>query len=196
MPVPVFRVRKARCPVFDGTGAFLEGGRWNSRGRLVVCACEAQPGSLLEILVHAGRTRKLPGAHHAAIALVPDDLLIESVDPARVPGWDSPTAREFGDRWLQEQRTAVLRVPAAPVQPFGRTILLNPAHPEYARVNRLQVATPRAYLPKRLRLRGRAAPDGCRAEVGQGRGRPLHGVGAAGRTAGGASGRQHARRRA
>lgn len=133
----VYRVAKAKYPVFDGTGAYLAGGRWNSPGRPVVYGSTCLAGCLLEVLVHAGRMQKLPGAHHCARADVPDDLAVEAVDEARLPGWDatdSPAARAYGDAWLAEGRSAVLSVPAAASRPFGRNLLLNPLHPDYARI--------------------------------------------------------------
>ncbi|HEV2146854.1 MAG TPA: RES domain-containing protein [Longimicrobiaceae bacterium] len=133
----VYRVAKARYPVFDGTGAYLEGGRWNSPGRPVVYGSTCLAGCLLEILVHAGRLQKVPGAHHCARAEIPDDLPVEVVDEARLPGWEleeSSSARAYGDAWLAEGRTAVLSVPAAAARPLGRNLLLNPAHPDYPRI--------------------------------------------------------------
>ena len=143
MPI-VYRVAKARRPVFDGTGAFLEGGRWNSTGRHVIYGSTCLAGSLLEVLAHAGRRQKLPGAHHCARAHIPDDLPVEVVDEAQLPGWDtddSPVARAFGDEWLMMSRTAVLSVPVATARPHGRHLLLNPGHPGYARI-RIEAAIP------------------------------------------------------
>ena len=140
----VFRVAKLRYPVFDGTGAGLVGGRWNSPGRPVVYASTCLAGSLLEVLVHAGRMGRLPGEHHAARALIPADLAVETVDPDLLPGWDDPqsaVAREFGDRWLREMRTIALYVPAVPARPLGRNVLLNAAHADFPRV---EIEAPRA----------------------------------------------------
>ena len=136
MPI-VYRVAKARHSVFDGTGAYLMGGRWNSAGHAVIYGSTCLAGSLLEIIAQAGRRQKLPGAHHCARAYVPEDMPIEIRDEADLPGWDvedSAAARAYGDRWLAEQRTAVLSVPAATARPYGRHLLLNPNHADYARI--------------------------------------------------------------
>ena len=133
----IYRVAKAGRPVFDGSGAFLEGGRWNSAGRRVIYASTCLAGSLLELLAHAGARQKLPGKHHCARAEVPDNLDIEYVDETRLPGWDAPhsdVARDVGDDWLAALRTAVLSVPAVTAKPYGRHLLLNPAHPEFTRI--------------------------------------------------------------
>jgi RES domain-containing protein len=132
----VYRLAKRRYPVYDGTGAALEGARWNSPGRLLIYASEHYATAILEKLVHAGRTA-LPGAHHAATIQIPDNVSIELFDPAAVPGWDaeeSAAARAFGDRWHMAQRTAVLIVPSLPGQPVERNFIINPAHHDSARI--------------------------------------------------------------
>ena len=139
MPLVAHRAAKRRFPVFDGEGARLLGGRWNSPGRPVIYASTCLAGALLEILVRANRAT-LPGRYHCATAEIPDELAREVLDPDDLPGWDalpdSPAARAFGDRWLQEARTAVLLVPAATARPLQRHVLLNPLHPDYARIRR------------------------------------------------------------
>ncbi len=133
----IYRVCKARYPVFDGTGAARTGARWNSPGRPVVYASTCLAGSILEILAHAGRRLHLPGEHHGARAILPDDLPVERLESADLPGWagdESAAARRYGDRWLAEARTAVLFAPSATAQPFGSNVLLNPEHAEFRRI--------------------------------------------------------------
>jgi RES domain-containing protein len=132
----VYRLAKRRYPVFDGSGAALEGARWNSPGRVLIYASEHYATAILEKLVHAGRTQ-LPGAHHAAEIRIPDDLRIEVFDPDAVSGWDaedSASARAFGDAWHTAGRTAVLVVPSLPGQPIERNFVINPSHPEARRI--------------------------------------------------------------
>jgi RES domain-containing protein len=132
----VYRLAKRRYPIFDGSGAALEGARWNSPGRILIYTSEHYGTALLEKLVHAGRTQ-LPGAHHAAAIDIPDDAPVQLFDPARVPGWDgedSSAARTYGDEWHASLRTAVLIVPSLPGQPVERNFIINPAHPDAARI--------------------------------------------------------------
>jgi RES domain-containing protein len=132
----VYRLAKRRYPVFDGSGAALEGARWNSPGRLLVYTSEHYATALLEKLVHAGRTQ-LPGAHHAAAIEIPDDLPIEEFDPDEAPGWDSDesaVAQAYGEEWHASARTAVLVVPSLPGQPVERNFIINPGHPDAARI--------------------------------------------------------------
>jgi RES domain-containing protein len=132
----VYRLAKRRYRVYDGTGAALEGARWNSPGRVLIYASEHYATALLEKLVHAGRT-SLPGSHHAAAIAIPDDLPAETFDPGSAPGWeleDSAAARAFGDDWHSSLRSAVLVVPSLPGQPIERNFIINPAHPDAARI--------------------------------------------------------------
>jgi len=131
-----WRACKSRHPVFDGTGPRLYGARWNSPGRPVIYASDSYAGAILEILAHALRPRTLPGPHHAARLEFPDEI-VERLEPAQLAGWDardSPQAVTFGDRWLAESRSAVLFVPAVPSRPVGRTVMINPAHPDVSRI--------------------------------------------------------------
>ena len=133
-----YRACKVRYDPWDGTGAALQGGRWNSPGRAVIYAADSFAGSILEILAHALRPRTLPGPHHASRFDI-DETLIEVVSADGVPGWQEPSstpARSFGDRWLDELRSAALVVPALPSRPVGRLVLINPVHPGSAGIAR------------------------------------------------------------
>ncbi|HUR95290.1 MAG TPA: RES domain-containing protein [Gemmatimonadales bacterium] len=121
---------------YDGTGAALEGARWNSPGRILIYASEHYATAVLERLAHAGRTR-LPGPHHAAAIHIPDDLAIERFEPGAHPGWaaeSSAVARDFGDAWHAARRTAVLLVPSVPGQPVEWNFVIDPSHPDAARI--------------------------------------------------------------
>lgn len=131
-----WRIAKKKYDPMDGRGALLRGGRWNSAGRVVIYASSSIAGAILEILVHSARPRTLPGPHHA-VRIEIDEAEIERVDPSNVPGWEekaSPVARDYGDRWLREERSPVLVVPALPSRPVGRSVLINPGHPRADRV--------------------------------------------------------------
>lgn len=133
-----WRTCKTRYDPWDGTGALLHGGRWHSPGRAVIYAADSFAGSLLEVLVHAMRPRTLASAHHAVRLDIPDDVA-ETVTNADVPGWDQrdlAVPRLFGDRWLEQARSAALIVPALPSRPIGRIVVINPAHPSAAAIVR------------------------------------------------------------
>ena len=130
----VFRVCKARYDPWDPGGAAVHGGRWHSAGRGVIYASDSYAGAILEILAHSLRPRTLPGAHHAMRIEIPDQL-VEFLDESRLPGWlarESADARGFGDQWLDSARSVALVVPSLPARPVGRTVVINPAHPDAA----------------------------------------------------------------
>ena len=109
-----YRIADARHLIFDATGAMLHGGRWNSRGLRVIYAAETYAGALLEVLVHSSLSQ--PPKHHRVIRInVPDEVVIETLSITELPDWygeDMRASRAFGDRWIRENRTAVLRVPS------------------------------------------------------------------------------------
>ncbi len=131
-----YRIADRRHPIFDGTGARLIGGRWNSPGRAVIYASESYAGALLELLVHASVGR-VPQTQAWVEIEIPESLAVEHADPNRVLGWDAEdriASRAFGDRWIEEGRTAVLLVPSLVTAGIERNVLINPAHLGFAEV--------------------------------------------------------------
>ncbi|MEX3953214.1 RES family NAD+ phosphorylase [Paraburkholderia sp. EG287B] len=132
----IFRIADSRHPLWSGTGAMVVGGRFNSPGRPVIYGALTFAGAMLEVLVHA-RIGKVPKTHVWVEAQVPDDLPVERFTPGTLPaGWEGPSteiARDFGNRWLEECRSAVLIVPSV-VARAESNALVNPAHPDAARI--------------------------------------------------------------
>ena len=131
-----FRIADRRFPIFDGTGARLVGGRWNSPGRPVIYAAETFAGAVLEILVHANVGR-VPKTHALVEISIPDDVVSENLTPEMLPGWDAEDqipSRAYGDQWLEERRAAVLVVPSLVTRGRERNILLNPEHPAFKNI--------------------------------------------------------------
>jgi RES domain-containing protein len=132
-----YRIADSRHPIFDATGAMLHGGRWNSVGLRAIYAAETYAGALLEVLVHSNLSR--PPKNHRVIRIsVPDDVLIETVTTKDVPGWDGEdvtASRSFGDSWIRENRTAVLRVPNVITQGRENNIVFNPLHSQFALIS-------------------------------------------------------------
>jgi RES domain-containing protein len=132
-----FRIADRRFPIFDGTGARLAGGRWNSPGQPVIYAAETFAGALLEILAH-GNLNRIPSTHSCIEITIPDGVAIERLHPGAVPGWrdeDQQASRAFGDPWFKEMRSAVLLVPSLATQGREHTFLINPLHPDAARIS-------------------------------------------------------------
>lgn len=132
----LYRIGDERHPLWDGSGAALVGGRWNSPGRPLIYASLSYGGAMLEILAHANIGR-VPTTHRYVIADVPADVSFERHDAPSLPAaWDAEStaaARRFGDRWLSEMRSAILLVPSV-VARLEWNALVNPAHPQAARL--------------------------------------------------------------
>lgn len=131
-----YRIADRRHSIFDGTGAQLYGGRWNSPGRPVIYAAETYAGALLEALVHAAIGR-VPETLAWIEISIPESVTTETLAAAALPKWDSEdqrASRAFGDGWLVSGRSAVLLVPSLVTQGVEHNILLNPAHSEFAAI--------------------------------------------------------------
>ncbi|MGA7413512.1 MAG: RES domain-containing protein [Bryobacteraceae bacterium] len=131
-----FRIADRRFPIFDGTGARLIGGRWNSPGRSVIYAAETYAGALLEVLVHSNLGR-VPKTHAVIEISIPDPIAVESLDGLSLPGWDAEdqiASRAFGDEWLDTRRSPVLFVPSAILRGREHNALTNPEHPDFPRI--------------------------------------------------------------
>lgn len=134
----LYRIADSRHPIWDGIGAAMVGGRWNSPGRPVIYASLSYACAMLEILVHANIGR-IPATHACVVAEIPGSLTVERHGAQSLPvGWDGDDpsiARRFGDQWLQEARCAVLVIPSV-VARLECNALINPLH---ADANQIQV---------------------------------------------------------
>lgn len=128
----IFRIGDKRHPLWDGTGAALVGGRWNSPGRQVIYGSLSYACAMLETLAHASIGR-IPKTHRFLIVDVPLGIAVERHDARDLPSaWDaenSSSARNFGDQWLKEARSAILLVPSV-VAKLELNALVNPLHPD------------------------------------------------------------------
>jgi len=142
-PEKAFRIADRRRRIFDGTGAFLTGARWNSPGRRVIYAADTFAGAMLEILAHTG-IGKVPRTQAWIEIDIPIEISLEGIEPAELPGWDSegsPEARGFGDIWHEQRRSLILVVPSVVTLGIGRNILINQDHPRF---RSLKATPPRA----------------------------------------------------
>jgi RES domain-containing protein len=118
-----WRIARARYADLSGMGAKLLGGRWNSPGRPLVYAAETAALAVLEVRVHLDLPPDLIPDDYQLIGIEIGDAMVETVDT--LP--DDPQA--FGDQWLREARTPILRAPSF-IVPESHNLLLNPAHPD------------------------------------------------------------------
>ena len=119
----------------QGLGSTFFDGRWHTRtGRQIVYTSSSRALCQLEKRVHTGG---LAVKDQILMRLdLPDDaLLLDVHDLGLGPNWASDIAltRSLGDKWLQRGTNLGLWVPSF-VEPLEKNLLLNPMHPEYARI--------------------------------------------------------------
>jgi RES domain-containing protein len=121
---------------FDGEGARRYGGRWNSPGTSVVYASQSRALCLLEVLAGIRSVTLIKA--YLIIPIRFDDSLATRVEPRVLPAeWRQspppPSTQQIGDRWAEEQRSVILRVPSS-IVPDESNYLINPAHPDFVRM--------------------------------------------------------------
>jgi RES domain-containing protein len=130
-----YRIADGRHNIFDGEGAAIFGGRWNSPGRRVIYAAESYAGAMLEVLVNSNIGR-VPKQHAWISILIGAEAPIEEVDARKIRHWDAPdrlASQKFGDQWYDERRSTVLLVPST-VARAERSVVINQEHPEFRKL--------------------------------------------------------------
>lgn len=130
-----WRVVKTRrvSEAFDGEGARLHGGRWNSPGMAAIYTSESRALATLEILAGLGGTGGLPS--YSLIPVTFEERFVDVVAPSSLPsGWDArppgTASQGLGDQWLAAGTSVVLRVPSV-IVPAEYNHVLNPKHPDF-----------------------------------------------------------------
>ncbi|MFH2061096.1 MAG: RES family NAD+ phosphorylase [Pseudomonadota bacterium] len=136
MDIVSYRVVKEKYldRAFDGEGARLYGGRWNSKGMSAVYTSDSLALCSLEIFVHLPSYSLL--ANYVYISVVFDSALVADVPLNK--GWDerpiTKISQAIGDLWIKEGFSAVLRVPSV-IMPDGHNYLININHPDFKKIN-------------------------------------------------------------
>ena len=117
---------------FDGEGARVWGGRWNSSGRAVVYTSATTSLGLLEKMIHAD-SGLLP--FFVSIPVTFNADLVESVDPETLPAnWQCLPApfelQQIGNVWIDSRQSCILEVPSV-IVPHESNFILNPSHPDF-----------------------------------------------------------------
>lgn len=141
--VSVWRIGHCPAPLPDsvailmsqGLGSTFFDGRWHTKtGRQIVYTSASRALCQLEKRVHTGG---LPVKNQILMRLdLPEDaVLLNVVDMGLDAQWASDIAltRSLGDEWLLRAPSVGLWVPSF-VEPLERNLLLNPMHPQYARI--------------------------------------------------------------
>lgn len=134
----------------SGSGAFLYGGRWNSKGQYALYCAQHISLAVLEIVVNYDRasTPLLPTYYLAEIE-VPDDEVIEIDSKALKKGWnmDMEYTQYIGDQFLLSKPRLILKVPSVVITEESN-FLINPNHADF---KKLKIKDTRVYgLDNRL----------------------------------------------
>lgn len=119
----------------QGLGSTFFDGRWHTKtGRQIVYTSSSRALCQLEKRVHTGGLA-VKDQILMRLDLPEDAVLLDVVDMGLDAQWASDVAltRSLGDEWLLRARSVGLWVPSF-VEPLERNLLLNPMHPQYARI--------------------------------------------------------------
>jgi RES domain-containing protein len=130
---------------FDGQGAKIYGGRWNSIDIAVVYTSSSLALAALESLVHLG-VKKMPINYVAISADISENLTIKKVELNKLPqNWrDDPAPQELatiGDQWVSSKASAILKVPSAVIDEEWN-YLIYPEHPDFEQI---QISLPKPF---------------------------------------------------
>lgn len=134
----VFRIAKTGyIRDLSGTGAMLNGGRWNQKGIPLIYTSENMALATLEYVVHVSLAivpKNLSiASYEIPDDIVPEEILIDDL-PKKWRAYPSPPKLiELGSEWALANRSLLLRVPSA-IVPSESNTLINPKHPEITRI--------------------------------------------------------------
>lgn len=134
----------------SGYGAYLYGGRWNSKGTALLYTAQNSSLAQLEVLTRFDKTIPLP-----ELCLLILDVPVRSasvIKAGMLPlGWNKYIAplylKKLGDRFVKENNRLVLKVPSA-INPEEYNYLINPLHKDASKIKILEVK--RISIDKRL----------------------------------------------
>ncbi|GAB3538498.1 RES family NAD+ phosphorylase [Noviherbaspirillum agri] len=124
----------------SGTGAKLTGGRWNRIGTPMLYCAENVALACLETFVHLN-SGGLPLNRYLVQVAIPDTLWQAATRPDILSrshvGWDAmphgKVSLDIGEQWAAGRASALMIVPSA-IVPEESNILINPAHPDAAKI--------------------------------------------------------------
>jgi RES domain-containing protein len=133
--ITVWRIFKTKHVAysFDGEGARIAGGRWNSKGNRMVYTAEHCSLAVLELLVHLDKSSILPAYSVCPVHF--DETLVERLDRSHLPAnWRRspapPELSKIGDDWLAAMSSVILEVPSTVIE-IENNYLINPRHLDF-----------------------------------------------------------------
>ena len=129
-------VRREYKDDMSGKGAFLGGGRWNSKGVYALYGASHISLAILEIVVNIDRTiLRFMSSYYLLSIYVQDSFVIPFKHTSLKRGWqnDIKLSQFIGDGFLQSGSGLVMEVPSA-VVPEESNFLINPLHPDFGKI--------------------------------------------------------------
>ncbi|MBC7827796.1 MAG: RES family NAD+ phosphorylase [Chitinophagaceae bacterium] len=141
----LYRIGKTKfAHDLEGTGAKLNGGRWNHEGVPCIYCAASRALSLLEYSAHV-TLDTIPKSLSFTSFELADDLIYSVKTTKLPPNWDDwphpMTARDFGTTLLRENKYAVLQFPSAIISEEF-IYVINPLH---ARMKSIKIIHVRGY---------------------------------------------------
>jgi RES domain-containing protein len=115
-----------------GGGGIFRSSRWNEAGQAVVYLADHPSTALLEVIVHIDR-EDAPVSYQLLAIECPDSLPVTEFDLPKDWENDEAATQSLGTEFLKTGASAVVRIPSV-AMPQASNYLLNPAHPEAARI--------------------------------------------------------------
>ena len=127
----------------SGKGAEKSGGRWNRVGTPLVYSATTRALACLETVVHLAKT-PLPLNRYLVEIRLPRSIwaAATALDRSTLVGWDAePAAKpslDWGTLWARGSASLLALVPSV-IVPEEFNVLINPAHPDLARVTSTRI---------------------------------------------------------
>jgi RES domain-containing protein len=125
----------------SGTGAKINGGRWNRIGLACLYASESRALAVLEYTVNVN-INKIPRAL-SITTIDTGKAAIRRILESELPGdWKKSPApgstQNFGTNMLLKSTRAILKIPSC-IVPEEFNFILNPAHPDFKKIKILEI---------------------------------------------------------
>ncbi len=131
---------------FDGEGARVSGGRWNSKGTAMIYTASTRALAILELLVHL-EDADIMQQNFVIFSITVNDSHIMDLGQNLPKDWQSDiipfSTQAIGDDWVKQQASTVLEVPST-IVPEEKNYLINPSHPDFKKL-KIKAAQPLAF---------------------------------------------------
>ncbi|WP_413495442.1 RES family NAD+ phosphorylase [Shewanella baltica] len=114
---------------WNGQGAAMYGGRWNSLGVPMVYTSPSLSLAVLEVLVHLKSPRRFNNFVTLELEMSESDLMmLPTSELAEDWRYNEIMSRGLGDTFIESESAAGLMVPSF-IVPLEHNVLVNPTHP-------------------------------------------------------------------